>query len=330
MTSSETTRRTRQNPSDFLDSGLAGGHARWHPRIRRNPVTVCIGAICRGPLGHPLIIGATDQKISTPDIQFEFPKGKIWRFSSSCVALLAGDFDVQTEICQRTERDKPKSVKHAIRLYLRHLGQFNRRQAESKVLAHFGLTMKMFLEKQDVMLPSFVAELKDQIEQVKTQQEIETIICGMDAGFPNLYVIDRTARFHCHTALGFAAIGDGEWHALSQFMFAEYDPDWHVGKALLLLHSAKRHAEVAPGVGKATKMFFIAPEVDYLKDTLCERIKNIYDDMDAVHKEALKNANAVSEAYLNEILQAPPQEQPSGPVPVSPKPRSRRSSRKPE
>ena len=130
------------------------------------------------------------------------------------------------------------------------------RQAEQKVLAPLGFTMKSFLAAQRRLAPEFVESVIYEIRRDKAA--IETIICGLDGPAAQLYTVDRHGGSHLHNGIGFTAIGDGAGHAESQFMFARYTPGWNMSHAMMLTYIAKKRAEVAPGVGLETDFFFIA------------------------------------------------------------------------
>jgi hypothetical protein len=93
-------------------------------------------------------------------------------------------------------------------------------------------------------------------------------------------------------------------------MFARYTTEWHVGRALLLLYSAKQHAEVAPGVGKETNMFFIGTQFAFLHDEVFGRLRGIHDRLRETQDQAIESAGAESESYLNLVLQEPAPQQP--------------------
>ena len=63
-------------------------------------------------------------------------------------------------------------------------------------------------------------------------------------------MLGNGARVACYDMIGFAAIGIGGWHAQSRFMFAKHTRRSPQPETLLLTYSAKKQAEVAPGVGK--------------------------------------------------------------------------------
>jgi hypothetical protein len=179
------------------------------------------------------------------------------------------------------------------------------------------------------MSPDFLHQLNTEIKHQKA--DIETIGCGVDRYGPQIFVIDEFGRDHCYTPIGFAAIGDGGRHAASQFMFARYSPHWSLSRALYLLYASKKHAEVAPGVGEDTDMFFIGypGKPMPINDELMGYLKIAYGHVREETKTIVEGVNATLEQYLAEMLsrgsspttQTPPAEQSPPPeLPTEPEP----------
>lgn len=225
-------------------------------------MTVCIAAICQLPGQFQCVLGATDRQLTAGDIQFEPPLSKVWQFTPNIAALIAGDAGAQGEVCTNVWRRQPKTCEEAVDFYCRELGAYNTRQAERRVLFPFGLNMKSFLADKDGISPDFIDTAYNEIK--RTRAHVSTIICGVDQFGARLVVIDETGVAHDCSSIGFAAIGDGKSHALSQFMFSRYTRDWSLAKSLLLLYSAKQRAQVAPGVGLETDLFLVAPPPGHL------------------------------------------------------------------
>ncbi len=119
-------------------------------------------------------------------------------------------------------------------------------------------------------------------------------------------MIDASGRAYCNNTIGFAAIGDGEWHAASQFMFAKYISHAPVAESMLLVFTAKKHAEVAPGVGTATDMFFIGPQgYGPIEPSLMLALEQAYGQMRAAQDAAKATANAAITTHLNPPMQPP-------------------------
>jgi hypothetical protein len=277
-------------------------------------LTVCIAAICQAPNNSgPVIIGGADRMITSGGIQFEPPSPKIWQLSATIAVLIAGDPSAQVDVMQRIWPREPKTVQEAIQLYCGELGQYNRRNAERTVLYPLGLTMKTYIEQQRHMDPDFTHKLHSDIHACRAG--IETIVCGIDKGGPQLYTIDEYCVARSQNSIGFAAIGSGRWYAESQFMFAKYNPVWPISNALLVLYLSKQRAEATQGVGQNTDWFSIAQDFRRIQDSdptriavekACERLQA---DQEKIMSEEYRKIEASLIADNGELAAAiPPQE----------------------
>jgi hypothetical protein len=142
-------------------------------------------------------------------------------------------------------------------VFARKFNEFRRREAEQLILAPLGLDIATFLRVQRDMAPAEVAAIREELQGHRLKSG--AIIAGVDNGGAHIYVVRDPGRAVCNDIVGFAAIGYGQWHAESQFMFAQYVTGWEFERALRLIYLAKKRAEVPPGVGRETDLFFIGP-----------------------------------------------------------------------
>jgi len=117
----------------------------------------------------------------------------------------------------------------------------------------------------------------------------------------------------CNDVVGFSAIGAGAWHADSQLMFAAHTK-WNVfGETLLTTYAAKKRAEVAPGVGTATDMFYIGPDLGayvLIGNHVIEKLEKIYKEEQDKQTEARQKSRAQTNDYIDELAKsAIPKEQ---------------------
>jgi hypothetical protein len=99
----------------------------------------------------------------------------------------------------------------------------------------------------------------------------------------HLFVV-RGAEIECLDVVSFAAIGAGDWHANSQFMFAKHNYNRPFSETLFATYVAKKRAEVAPGVGQATDMFMVGPLLGQCAYPLHPHIN---DKLEELYKEAI-------------------------------------------
>lgn len=308
---------TKRNPRRlrrrFIDDDCRISQDRRSLLTKERPVTICIAAICdfrsdpSSGLYSPCIVGATDRMLTAGDIQFEPPTGKIFSLSRNVVALLAGDAGAQIEILNNTFSGfggrAEVGVREAVDAYCGELSKYNVGQAEKRILAPYGMSMEKFLELHDSLGEGFADQLTYKID--RNSVGVATIVAGVDSSGAHIYTIHEEGDVHCHDLVAFAAIGDGEWHASSQFMFAKYTRSWNFSKAMLLAYSAKKRAEVAPGVGCDTDLFFIGTEgYSTLRDELKDGIVAIYDNMRGQLDSAVQSANQGVDEYVNTFLRA--------------------------
>lgn len=287
---------------------------------RRHPVTVCIAALClwqnprTPPFAHlppklPMIVGAADQMYTSGDIEYETPQTKIAVLTPHIVALAAGDMAVQHAICSATRAaihasGGAPSVTDVATVYAQQLAQYRQGYAERKILNPIGLDWNTFYIRQHQMNPNLMNDFVAQMQETDLL-DVETIITGTDNTGAHIVTIEEPGIMSWVDGAGFAAIGYGGWHAQSQFMFSRYAPIWPFERALFLTYRAKKRAEVAPGVGPETTVFWIGPGVAPI--LMLPTGDPTLRDLDQVYRDTRSREDEVTEsgyARLNEILQA--------------------------
>jgi hypothetical protein len=136
--------------------------------------------------------------------------------------------------------------------------------------------------------------------------DVEAIITGLDNSGPHIWVV-KNEDMVCFDKVGFAAIGAGEWHSKSQFMFAGYSKYWDFPGALLLTYTSKKRAEVAPGVGGDTDMFTIGPKLGsftWIGDHVLQKLEEIYKAVKQEEFRITMEANGKVNEYVEEIIRA--------------------------
>ena len=273
-------------------------------------MTVCVAAICSDATGQ-YIVGASDQMVTAGDIEFEPPQSKIFAFTKSVVALIAGDTASQISICQNTlsdvNRTGLKTVRQIADAYGRQYALYRLAQSERELLHTLGLELASFVaqlsQSSPVLLSRLVSELRDY------NLGSDTIVAGIDHSGAHLYVISNPGVVRCFDGLAFAVVGGGYWHAASQFMFAKYHRSWTPDRALLLAYSAKRRAEVAPGVGTGTGMVYINPHPEPFfthitgDNVLIKKLEEIYKTTDAGHDAVNEESYKSMEAWIQSLIQ---------------------------
>lgn len=270
-------------------------------RRNRRPMTVCIAALCTWSATPPvlMIVGASDRLLTAGDIEFEPSQQKIYQFTPAIVALVAGDAHAQISICDATRArfalQAAGSVEEVANAYADELSKYRRKHAEYKYLKPLGLDIDNFLSSSMASSLAF--------DMTNFKLEIETIITGSDNTGYHIFIVHEPGTVRCADSIGFAAIGMGQRHAESTFMFQRYSRQWLFQRALLLTYAAKKRAEVAPGIGVTTDFFYIGfGGFQPIHTTIVDEIDATYKQLDATCREANEAAGERVDKSIPEII----------------------------
>jgi len=229
-------------------------------------VTICVAAMCNG---GSTLFGASDRMLSGRDVEFEPPQTKVFSLTTSISVLTAGDTALQVEILNRVRIDVETRVKaepdnwwlveDVAALYSRYYSEARLKSTERAILAPLGLTSTSFLQMQQQLSPQLVTQLATELINYDAPF-VQAIVLGIDHTGGHIYVCNG-ADVTCQDGIGFAAIGSGAAHANSVFMFGGHTKWKPIPETFLMTYFAKKRAEVAPGVGTATDMLTIGPEL---------------------------------------------------------------------
>jgi hypothetical protein len=265
-------------------------------QVGRKTVTVCVACLCTWTYG-PNDIGraaltASDREITAGDIEYEPPQFKVSFQTKRAIILIAGDYPTHTEALQQTQKtiintseDHPATIAE---IYASSLRQVKFKHACDIYLGPLGLTSDVFLSSSGIS-NDIVISLANQVQSYSGQLT-EAIVVAADDAATHLYLIDSDSKVTCQDDVGFVAIGIGSWHAKSLLMQAKYFNRTNFAAALSLAFSAKKRAEIAPGVGRDTDMFIVnktgwAPVAAELQAL----IESSYQEYDKRHAELLSD-----------------------------------------
>jgi hypothetical protein len=226
-------------------------------------VTVCVACLCTWTYGPNDIgraaITASDREITAGDVEYEPPQFKVSFQTNRALILIAGDYPTHSEALQKAQKiiaaaseDNPATIAE---IYASSLRQVKFRHACDIYLAPLGLSSEIFLSTSGVS-NELVVSLANQLQSY-SGQPTEAIVVAADDAATHLYLVDSDSKVTCQDDVGFVAIGIGAWHAKSLLMQAKYYNLTNFAAALSLAFAAKRRAEIAPGVGRATDMFIV-------------------------------------------------------------------------
>ncbi|HKF53591.1 MAG TPA: hypothetical protein VKB26_14850 [Candidatus Acidoferrales bacterium] len=298
-------------------------------------MTVAIAAVCKMQ-GGTAVIAAEDHMITAGDVEFEQPQPKMWRQGPHAVALMYGDAAAQAEIANASELEVIQrhivDVSEIAKVLYRSLRSYVRRLAESDVLGPLGLTTDSFLNHQSFgsqIYSEIIRQLQDYYRKSGLHYGFGgAILIGADGigTQGHVYKIEYAQRVWVDR-IGFAAAGAGQWHAESQFMFSRYTTEWDFPEALSLLYTAKKRAEVAPGVGAETDIVVITTNprnvIHFdMTSPLVAKLEEIYQAGKQRHDEATAWQHQEVRKYIEPFLsQNPIPSAPAGGAPgASPTP----------
>lgn len=118
------------------------------------------------------------------------------------------------------------------------------------MLAPLGLDFASFISKQREMDPEVVQAIISEIGSKDCDIGINTIIAGIDTTGAHLFRVHDPGTTVCCDGSGFVAVGSGDRQFETRYMAASYSPEFPFPQALMLMHEAKKKAEVSPGVGR--------------------------------------------------------------------------------
>jgi 20S proteasome alpha/beta subunit len=292
-------------------------------------VTIGIAAICR--IGDdPFIVGAADRMLTAGDIEFEHSEPKVVPLAARIVAISAGDVAAHLTICSAAraeiKRGRVSEVAAAAEIVGAAYRDYRGRVAERRILAPLGLTIDTFFAHQREL----AGDVASQVTRALADQtaDVETIVAGVDEQGGHIYMIADPGQVTCYDTIGFAAIGNGSRHAASHLLQLGYTPRTSFPRAAVLVHLAKKRAEVAPGVGPATDGFGVGDRYYFpVSDELSERLTAICLKMREREATLLERAVEEFDEYVCEHVMPRYASAVSAAAPPTPAVARRRSSR---
>jgi hypothetical protein len=252
--------------------------------------------------------------LTSGDIEFEPAQTKVLTLTSSIRVLVAGDASFQIEILYKVQQEVNSrvtanptdwiAVEEIGQMYIRSFNASRFKRAENAILAPLGLDSQSFVVSQQKMSARLVDKLARELLNFGVP-DTATIFCGVDNDGAHIYTA-RGGQISCDDVAGFSAIGAGAWHADSQIMFGEHSKWRTFTDTLHLIYSAKKRSEVAPGVGTATDMFYIGPQVGSavaIGSHVIDRLDAIYKEEQEAQQQARQKSREQTNAYIEELTQ---------------------------
>jgi hypothetical protein len=262
----------------------------------KSPLTICIAAICENGKS---VVAASDRMITAGflALEYEHPRPKLDRLSSSVVGLTAGDALIVTELfglCRDKiqELQSPRVARVADVVKDQFIA-LRKRQVEELYLRPRGLTLKEFYRDGLInRLPDQLAFTLDN-DMSKLGLNLDVIIAGVDETGAHIYGVDDPGALRCYDRMGFHGVGSGLTHALLTLAANQHCQERSLNETVFLVYESKKKAELAPGVGPETEIGIItANGIVELSDEDKRHLQEIYDKKVAPQLEEVEEAVA--------------------------------------
>jgi 20S proteasome alpha/beta subunit len=266
-------------------------------------MTVCIGAICGKGKG---VVLASDRMVtgSMPPIEFEHTEDKAYLINDRCLTLSAGDalkpIELLPQVARAMSRTSNPTIEEIVEKTKIIYQALRADRAEENFLRPRGITIEAFYSKGIAIFPPSLFEYIDH-QFVLFNYGLQLIIAGFD-GKSHLYNISNPGVSECLDTIGFHAIGVGALHALQVFIASRYTINCDLNEALNIVFAAKKKAEVAPGVGEQTDMYYIDEGgLIKIEDNILEELKRIYGEVTRPMSEEIKQKSELLNGYIEKI-----------------------------
>ena len=225
-------------------------------------MTICVAALCDN--GQKVVV-ASDRMLSAAFLtaEFDHPHTKIATISPLCVALSAGDALYVTDILTDSSGISNQLQNPTIQLITDEVKQrfihVRHRLLDENLFQPRGLSFKDFYRGVIQGVPPDLGVMLD--TQVQSfMLGVSLIVAGVDDSGSHIYSIEDPGSSQCFDRLGYHAIGSGHRHAILSLVTLQHDVSSSLNWTIYKVYCAKRHAEMAPGVGTATDMRVLGPD----------------------------------------------------------------------
>jgi hypothetical protein len=233
-----------------------------------------------------MVVGAADRMLSTPDTEWEPAERKLWALSDSIAAVGSGDTELIAELLTPVrevvqERGSKQQggwlVESVGKVYQARYKNVKAARSESEFLTPLGLTWRTFVSRQKELNDTVAVSAATELWKFNLPR-VEVLFAGIDRKGAHIFYSNDGSLAWCDQ-VGFAAVGTGASHASSQLMFRHHSKYAGAADTMFSVYSAKKRAEVAPGVGKATDMFVIGSQIGsfyHVPGPILSQLEEIY------------------------------------------------------
>ena len=255
-------------------------------------MTICIAASCEG--SKKCVVGA-DREVTATGLSLEFEhEKKIDTIGQSCAVMAAGDSLLAAEVIEKTRREVIVRALSTIQQIAESLAaiylQCHLERAESVILRPRGLTWGDYQQFGAHRLPLQMHMNIDQLLFNFGLGAVEFLVAGVDENGAHIFRIhyDGIAGgswVEWCDSLGFRTIGSGGSHAAILLALQRQQKMLPVGETLFNVYSAKKNAEIAPGVGSQTDIAIVdSSKVTFLEAAAFKKMDDLRQEMSAAYK----------------------------------------------
>jgi len=250
-------------------------------------MTICIAALC--DQGKNCIVAA-DREITAPGLSLEFDhERKIEALTNSSVVMAAGDSLLAAEVVEKTRPLITAKSDNTIRQIAETLKdvytQVHLERAESVILRPRGLTFDEYKQHGAQRMPLQAYLNIDQQFWAFGIGVVEFILAGVDSTGAHIFRIHYSGLvggswLEWCDRLGFRAIGSGAMHSAILLSLDGQNRNTAMEQTIYNVYSAKKSAEVAPGVGPSTDLAVInSAKIDFLPAKTTDKLHTVREEI---------------------------------------------------
>lgn len=225
--------------------------------IRSKKMTTCIATLSDNGAGCVLV---SDQMTTAHfPIGYEFENDEVQKIipvADQIYVLLAGDVIFANKIIENAKNkcrnSEPKNIQTFVEYLRTSYQQIRIQHVIQTELEPRGLTLDSFYQIQQKLNPAIVQMVDQALKGFSPG--VELIVAGKDESGCHIYSVLSPGITSCHDAVGFIATGSGGPHAVYSIIGSQYKKSFEKDKVREIVLAAKKQSEVAPGVGKQTKI----------------------------------------------------------------------------
>lgn len=225
-------------------------------------MTVCIAALYDNGKGCVLV---SDQMITAHfPIGYEFENEEVEKIVQvsppvSVYALISGDVLFANEVIEGARKEiatQGITVASGIAELFRKSYQNVRRQRIIRnELEPRGLDISTYYQNHKNFFPNIIQLIDTAFKTYNPR--VEFIVAGQGETGCHIFSIVNPGDSICHNPIGYVTIGTGAPHAMYSLIESSYKKSMDKETVEKLLKKAKQRSEVAPGVGRETRIITI-------------------------------------------------------------------------